>query len=406
MTALLAPLAHPVAIGFVALIVYLVRAYFSPGSWDQTRYAYFNWLADAFLHGQLHLLIKLPETRDLIGYGGRLYLYWPPFPAIFLLPLVAVFGTGVSDVVYTAVIGAGTAALVAWLLALLDRHGIAPLDPTRRAILGLAMAFGSVQLILAPVGTVWFTAQLIGWGCVLLAGIAAFASRGMWGYFLVGVALACATGTRNALIFNGVWIAFYLLRRDWAKPWPWRLRAIGVGLALVAIAVALLGWYNAARFGGPLETGLLWHNMSDEFAGNFTRYGIFSLHYLPNNLRYQFLAYTVFTDERWQGGGIFWMTPVLLGAFAGLWLWRRDGLTWALLGSAVLIYIPIGLLLGSGFLTFGPRYLLDLMVPLLILTARGIRRWPLALLLVLLAIGLLTYAYGSALWLDLTYAVR
>lgn len=403
---ILAPLAHPLVIGLVALVVYLARAAIGPGGWDQTRYAYFNWLADAFLHGQLHLRVDLPETRDLIGYGGRLYLYWPPFPAIAVLPLVVIFGTGVSDIAYTAALGAGTVALVAWLLALLDRHGIAPLDPARRAILGLAMAFGSVQLILAPAGTVWFTAQLIGWGCVLLAGIAAFALRGPWGYFLVGLALGCAAGTRNALIFNGLWIGFYLLRRDWCQPWPWRLRAIAAGFSPIVGAVAVLGWYNAARFGDPLETGLLWHDMSDAFADNFARYGIFSLHYLPTNLRYQFLAYTVFSEERWQGGGIFWMTPVLLGAFAGVWHWRRDGLTWALLGGAILTYIPIGLLLGSGYLTFGPRYLLDLMVPLLILTARGVRRWPLTLLLILLTISCLTYAYGSALWLDLTYALR
>ena len=404
--AVLAPLARPVVAGLVALLVYLIRARLGHGGWDPTRYAYFNWLADAFLHGQLHLRVELPETRDLITHDGRLYLYWPPFPAILLMPIVALFGVEASDVVYTAILGAGTAALVAWLLALLDRHGVAPLDPPRRALLTLAMAFGSVQLILAPVGTVWFTAQLIGWGCVLLVAIAAFGTRGPSGYFLVGVALACAAGTRNALIFNGVWIAFYLLRRDWWQPPPWRVRAIAAGLAPVVVAVALLGWYNAARFGGPLETGLLWHNMSVAFADNFARHGIFSLHYLPTNLRYQFLAYTVFSEERWRGGGIFWMTPVLLGAFGGLWRWRRDGLTWALLVGAILVYIPIGLLLGSGYLTFGPRYLLDLMVPLLILTARGIRRWPLPLLLVLLAISCLTYAYGSALWLDLTYAVR
>jgi hypothetical protein len=76
-----------------------------------------------------------------------------------------------------------------------------------------------------------------------------------------------------------------------------------------------------------------------------------------------------------------------------------------LLVSCALIYIPIGLLMGTGYLTFGPRYLLDLMVPLLILTARGIRRWPLWLLIVLALIGCATYAYGSTLWRDLDYAL-
>jgi hypothetical protein len=399
-------LAHPVVAGLLALFVYLWRASIAPWGLGQTRFADFNWLADAFLHGQLGLRSAPLDTRDLIEYGGHLYLYWPPFPALAVAPLVALFGLGVSDVLYTVVIGALGVAFFAATLATADRIGLAPLDAPRRALLTLTMAFGSVQLILAPAGTVWFTAQLLGWVCVLAAALAAFALRGAWGYFLVGLALAAATGTRNALLFNGLWLAFYLLRRDWSRPLRWRLRVAALGLAPVVVSLLLLGWYNLARFGSPLDVGLAWHQMGASFADNFARYGVFNIHYLPTNLRYQFLAYTVFSDERWLGGGIFWMTPLLFGAFGRLWAGRREPLTWIILGSMVLIYLPIGLLLGSGYLTFGPRYLLDLMVPLTILTAQGIRRWPWTLLVALTVIGIATYAYGAVLWQGLTYAVR
>lgn len=399
-------LAHPVVAGLLTLFVYLWRASIAPWGLGQTRFADFNWLADAFLHGHLALRSAPLDTRDLIDYGGKLYLYWPPFPAIAVAPLVALFGIGVSDVLYTAVIGALGVALTAATLATADRIGVAPLDAPRRALLTLTMAFGSVQLILAPAGTVWFTAQLLGWVCVLAAALAAFAMRGPWGYFLVGLALAAATGTRNALLFNGLWLAFYLLRRDWAHPLRWRVRAAALGLAPVVIGLLLLGWYNLARFGSPLDVGLAWHQMDASFSDNFARYGVFNIHYLPTNLRYQFLAYTVFSDERWLGGGIFWMTPLLFGAFGGLWVGRREPLTGIILGSMVLIYLPIGLLLGSGYLTFGPRYLLDLLVPLLLLTAQGIRRWPWTLLVALTVIGIATYAYGAVLWQGLTYAIR
>ena len=399
-------LAHPLVAGLLALVVYLWRARIAPWGLGQTRFADFNWLADAFLHGQLALRSTPLDTRDMIEYGGKLYLYWPPFPALAVAPFVALFGLGVSDVLYTAVIGALGVALVAATLATADRIGLAPLDAPHRALLTLTMAFGSVQLILAPAGTVWFTAQLLGWVCVLAAALAAFALRGPWGYFLVGLALAAATGTRNALLFNGLWLACYLLRRDWAQPLRWRLRAAALGLAPVVVGLLLLGWYNLARFGNPLDVGLAWHQMDASFADNFARYGVFSIHYLPTNLRYQFLAYTVFSDERWLGGGIFWMTPLLFGAFGGLWAGRREPLTWLILGSMVLIYLPIGLLLGSGYLTFGPRYLLDLLVPLTILTAQGIRHWSWTLLVALTVIGIATYAYGAVLWQGLTYAIR
>ncbi len=393
--------AQPLIAFATALIIYLLRARFNAYGWNRTEYAFFNYLADAFLHGQLALRDNLEQVRDLVIYEGRLYLYWPPFPAIVLMPLVAIFGVGLSDVLYTAVIGAATAGLFAWLLALADRHGVAPLSASRRAILVLTMAFGSVQLILAPFGTVWFTAQLLGLACVLLAAIAAIGIRGSWGYFLTGFALACAGGTRNALVFNGLWLAYYLLRRDWARPLVWRLRAVAMGLVPLLVLAVLTGWYNVARFGKPLETGLQWHNMALEFVEDYERYGFFNVHFLPINFHYQFWGYTVFSDDRWKGGGLFWMTPVLLGAFAGWWIWRRNGLTWALVASCLLIYIPIGLLFGTGYITFGPRYLLDMMVPLVLLTALGIRRWPLWLLLLLLLISCATYIYGSWQWWEI-----
>jgi hypothetical protein len=260
--------------------------------------------------------------------------------------------------------------------------------------------------ILAPQGSVWYTSQLVGWGCVLLATLAALKLRGRGGYLLTGLALGCATATRTGLLFSGVWLAYYLLRRDWALPVRDRLARAAWGLAPIAGALLLLGWYNAARFGSPLDMGIAWHNFNGIFQADYERYGYFSLHYLPTNLYYEFLAYTVATEDQWKGGGLFWMTPVLLGAPYAIWRGRRDPLVRALVATCLLVYVPIGLLMGTGYVTFGPRYLLDLMPPLLVLTALGIRRWRLDLLQVLLIISCATYLFGSvAMWL-LDYYVR
>jgi hypothetical protein len=174
---LITPLAQPWIAGFVALAIYLARAAAYPEHLARTSVAYFNYLADAFLHGQLHLRQLPPGTVDLVFYGDRIYLYWPPFPALLVAPLVALFGVGVSDTAYTAALGALSVALVARLLAALDECGIAPLDAGRRGLLVATIAFGSVVLILAHEGAVWTTSQLVGWNCALLAGIAAFTRR-------------------------------------------------------------------------------------------------------------------------------------------------------------------------------------------------------------------------------------
>ena len=401
--ALITPLAQPQVAGLVALAIYLLRALLSPDELRRTSTAYFNFLADAFLHGQMHLRFVPTNIADLVYYGDRIYLYWPPFPALVVMPLVALFGTGVSDVLYTAVFTAISVALLAKLLQVLDHADIAPLNSERRAIIVATMAFGSVLLILAPVGRVWHTAQVIGWICALLATIAALTRKDTWGYFLVGLALAGATTSRTGMLFNGVWLAYYMLRRDRARPRGKQFLAALCGLAPIAGALLAQGWYNWARFGHPLDMGLKWHKVSDFFRADFERYGTFSLHYLPNNLYYEFVNYTVFTQQQWLGGGLFWMTPVLLGAPVAVWLYRRNTIIWALLLSCALTYIPIGLCMGTGYITFGPRYLLDLMVPIIVLTAIGIRRWRLDVLYLLLAVSCVTYVIGSTMWALLVY---
>ncbi len=396
---LLVPLARPRIAGVIALCVYLLRSWLTGSNFGPTQSAYFNYLADAFLHQQLYLRLPTSNIIDLVDYAGKLYFYWPPFPAILLLPLIAIFGAGTSDVIYTPILGAVSIALLAKFLGLLDQTGIAPLSPERRGIMVASTAFGTFLLILAPAGGAWYTAQIIGWGCVLLAAIAALSRSDKLGYLLVGLALACATLTRIGLVFNGVWLAYYLLHRDRQRPLRQTVAAACYGLVPVIVAVLLLGCYNAARFGNPLESGLAWQIVAPSAQADLTRYGQFNLHYLPKNLYYQFGGYTLFDEDRWLGGGLFWMTPVLIGALYAIWRERRDLFVWTLVGSCALIYIPIGLLIGSGGITFGPRYLLDMFVPLLLLTARGIREWRRDALLVLMIVSCVTYGLGSYFWL-------
>lgn len=393
------PLAQPRVAALVALAVYLFRAGLADRGLQRTDFAYFNLLADAFLHGQLHLRLPTVDGTDLVNYGGRVFLHFPPFPALLVLPLVALFGAGTSDVVYTVTLGAVTVGLLAHLLAVLDRLGIAPLPAERRAILVATCAFGTFLLILVPVAEVWYTVQVVGWACVLCAALAALTLEGKAAYFLTGLALAAATGTRFTLLFNGVWLAFYLLQRDRRWPWRDRLAAAACGLAPIALTLLLLGWYNIARFGSPLETGWAYHNANEFFRDDLARYGVFHPHYLWNNIYRSFLAYDLFSPERWLGGGLFWMTPVFLAAPYAVWIGRRRPLVWALVATCAAIYAPLSVYMSTGWLTFGPRYMLDLLVPLLILTAQGVRRWRLEVLFVLLGISCATYAYGSWAWL-------
>lgn len=390
------PLARPRIAGSVAFCVYIFLAGLSPRFLGHSDFAYFNYLADAFLHGQLSLRLPTVQDIDLVLFADKVYLYWPPFPAILVMPLVALFGVAVSDVIYTAILAAISVALLAKVLEHLGMAGIAPLDAARRAILVATCAFGSVLFTLSPHGSVWITAQVVGWTCVLTATLIAITKQSTLGYFLVGVSLSCAVATRLGLLFTGVWLAYYMLRRDWHQPARRRVAMVASGLFPLGLTFLLLGWYNVVRFGAPLDMGLAWHNYGHWFADDFARYGVFNIHYLATNVYHHFIVFPVVSSQAGIGCGLFWMTPVLLGAPYALWRRRSDPLIWVLALSCLLVYIPIGLVMGTGYL-FGSRYLLDLMVPLIVLTAIGVRYWRLSVLQLLLIVSCGVFTIGTVL---------
>ncbi len=125
--------------GLLALIVYGLCAL----RWQASGWAYFNYLADAFLHGQLYLRLMPPTTTDLVYFGGRYFLYWPPLPAILLLPFVAMFGANFSDTLFTLSVGVLNVALVSALLRAANRRGVIDLTTAQRGWLVMFFALGT-----------------------------------------------------------------------------------------------------------------------------------------------------------------------------------------------------------------------------------------------------------------------
>jgi hypothetical protein len=247
---------------------------------------------------------------------------------------------------------------------------------------------------------VWFTAQLIGFGAIALAYLAALSLRGTAAFVCAGIAMAAALTTRNHLVLVGVWPAIFLLVQHWHEGWRRVLGYVLAGLLPVVIAIGLLAWYNAARFGSPTDNGLAYHQMSEFFRADYEQYGAFNLHYLPTNLYYQYVFYPLpITWETPLGGSLFLLSPVFFGALWGVVAGKPRWSTTMLMLSVLLPAVPILLLMGTGWQQWGPRYTLDFTVPLLLLTAIGIKRWPRAVLLLLTLIGIVHYAIGTA-WLS------
>lgn len=390
---------RPLWSGIFAAVVYSCFAAWAYRSfhWYATPHAYFSYLADAFLHGQLHLRVIPAQTLDLSHYQGRFYLYWPPLPAVLLMPFVGVWGIGLSDTLFSVCIGALNVSLVAILLREASRRELIALTPTRRGLLVLFFALGTVHVTLAPYGGVWFVGQLVGFGCVALAYIAALRFRGAAAFVGVGVAIAAAFLTRNHLILTGVWPLCYLLAQHYHVGWRALTTYIVVAAVPITAAIVLFGVYNRLRFGSALENGLSYHQMSSFFLADYQRYGVFSLHYLPTNLFYQYIAYPLpLRAESPLGGSLFLLSPVFT---ALLWALVYGHPRWsivALLLTILLTATPILLLMGTGYRQYGPRYTLDFTVPLLLMTATGVQFWSRRVLAVLAGVSIGHYLFGAS----------
>lgn len=387
---------RPLYAGVLALVIYALIGRHWNSSWHVTPAAYFNYLADAFLHGQLHLRLLPPVNHDLVYYGGQYYLYWSPLPAILLMPFVALFGMQFSDVLYTLGLASLNVVLVALLLRQATRRGVIGLSVEQRGMLVMFFALGTVCLTLAPFGRVWFTSQLLAVGCVTLAYLAALRWRGWPAFAIMGVALGGALLTRSHMALTGAWPLAYLISQSRTLERRGLIRCLmAAGLPVVFAAIGL-GLYNAARFGSPLESGLTFQLNENVVFADFETYGAFNLHYLPTNLFYLYLAYPFpITAATWYGGSLFLLSPVFFAAFWGV---AKGQPRWSIatLGLTIgLSALPSLLLMGTGWLQFGPRYTLDFIVPLLLLTAMGLKHWPRWLAVVLTGVSIAQYLVGT-----------
>jgi hypothetical protein len=379
-----------------ALVVLLVTLLISGAKGDfgaVSRNNYYAFLADAFLNGQLNLRVMPPTTLDLVLVDGKYYLYWPPLPSILMMPLVAVWGLGVSDHLFNAVLAAVNVGLVSCMLHAANRRGLAELPLERIGFLTLFFAFGTVHFILGLIGQVWHTGQLLAFTCSVLLYWVVLRFDGAVAFVLAGVAVGASLLTRTSMILVSLWPAYELLRRAWDRRWV-RMAGIAlVGLLPLLIAMGSLAAYNQARFGAPGETGLDYHLMHPHFREGYEKYGYWDPHYAPINLYYQWVSYPLpVRKDSFEGGSLLLMSPVF---FAIFWAFRRPlGTPIVLAATALLGYMPVLFLMGTGYFQWGPRYLLDIHAPLLLLVAIGSQRWRDGWLWAAGAVSLLHYAIG------------
>ncbi|HEV8246070.1 MAG TPA: hypothetical protein VGP93_09895, partial [Polyangiaceae bacterium] len=124
-----------------------------------TPWNHYALLADSWLHGRLDLGARPPaytSNNDFSLFAGRWYVPFPPFPALLLLPLVAMAGSaeGIQDGQFFLWLAGLAPAVLFLVLEKLRRTGRSPRTESDDWMLALLFAFGTVYFFSAEQGTV------------------------------------------------------------------------------------------------------------------------------------------------------------------------------------------------------------------------------------------------------------
>jgi len=390
----------------VALFVLALAIYWGPpivfGADGTPDTAYFNHLADAFLHGQLYLA-QPPNNHDLTEYQGHWYVPFPPLPALLMLPWVALAGLPtVQTVLFCAIFGALNVTFVYALLQALSQRGWTKLSVTDNLWLTGLFGLGSVHWYMATLGSVWFVAQICTVTFVVLAVWSTVANGSPW---LAGLALGLAmVGRPNVALTWPLLLGIAALQgraKEGQIAWSGLVKWAIASAIPMLLAVAGLLLYNNARFGNPLDFGYLSENVADRLKEPLRIYGQFNLHYAAKNFWSMWLAGPQWDAKLnfWkpdpEGMSLFMTTPALL------YLGRARRASPLTLGgwlAFILLMIPLLLYYNTGWYQFGYRFSLDFMVPVIVLLAVAAGERVTGSMRTLILVGVLVNLYGLLWW--------
>ncbi|WMT91604.1 hypothetical protein [Pelagibacterium sp. H642] len=245
-------------------------------------------LAEAFLNGRLDTTTCY--DGDCARFEDKIFVMFPPVPAIIALPFVALFGVDFSGFVLLSGLAFGLSVWLWWRIfegLKIDR------DVAVWLLLGIAFATPLYFVTIRGDG-VWFFAQAIGFAFTSLA-IHQLVRGGS--LVLAGACIGAAFLCRQMAVFYLPFL--FALALDRYEPLiSFRrehiIRALKLGLP-VAVAVLVYLAYNYFRFGDPMQTGYPYMMGADISEGGsminyrLAEHGLWSTAYLLFNTVYMFL---------------------------------------------------------------------------------------------------------------------
>ncbi len=335
---------------------------------DPNPFNQYTLLADSFLHGRLHL-VDAPLHLELARYGDKAYVIDPPAPTLFLMPLVALYGTDINQVTVSLIVGAAGMGLF-WIAT--RQMGW---DLRMSVAITLLLALGTNFWWAATDGQLWTFAHVSAVFFLMAALVEATGTKRPW---LVGLLVGLAGMSRLPTFLTFPLFAYLITDaegRAWGavvkdrKNW-FRLTAFGLGLGIMAAAYLA---YNYGRYGTLMDKGYDHPSYANE---PWFSEGRFDISYIPRHIDAIFFQKPVPTGDEFPffkpqnvGLALFFTTP----AFLYLFNTKINRLTLAAIVASLLTLVPLVLHGTTGWNQFGYRFSMDLFPMLAILTAAGMR---------------------------------
>ncbi|MEW6536454.1 MAG: glycosyl transferase family 39 [Candidatus Auribacterota bacterium] len=302
-----------VSIALILGLLVIIGISFAP-CWrpDGTRNLYV-YLADAFLHGRLW--VPFQNQWDIARYEGRMYVVFPPFPAVLLMPVVAALGIYATS---TQIITMLISVLNVYLFVRLFRRLCGRIDT-----IWLTLAFfagtGYWCCMIWSDG-VWYFAHIVAVMALFLLLNELFGkARG----YLAGIFFCMAFLSRQLTIYYSIFALFMLWRAHKDKPRPY-IHLIQF-LAVSGLCVVIYMIYNYARFENFFDTGYRYIMLQGFGTLRFKKYGLFNAYYIPYNFYSYFIkGFNIVFKEGlsmmplhmdFHGTSLFAASPFVLAAF-------------------------------------------------------------------------------------------
>ena len=341
-------------------------------------------------------------TGDLTFYNGHWYVAEPPFPAVLMSPFIAVWGVQAFNTTTFSLVLAGITAVTVYLiLHRMIQSGWIGLSRSGAIWLTALFSFGTMYWWLSILSKIWFFSQVVTVLFCALAFLAAVNDSPAW---VSGFCLAAAILCRPDMFT--LWpallaIAIQHQSKEGKVKWKDILGWGTISAIPIIIGVGLLLYYNFLRFGNFLDFGYVTINGGSYLLQQVHEYGLFSPHFIPDNLHSMFLAPPPLTAEcgyyLTRGGGM----SMLATTPAIVYLFRRFKISWWTIGcwcSILLSVVLLSMYSNNGALQYGYRYMMDFIIPVIMLIAFNAgERISIPLKTLIIASILINY-YGTLSW--------